>query len=228
MFARIGLLGNPSDLYKGKVISVTIKNYYADVWIDDRDQGFVFEPNPELDLLKFQSFDTFVRQVQMFGYHAGGVALQKATAAEFFEYCYQHGIVVENRPFRLRYSSNIPRERGLSGSSAICCATLHCLMNFFDVDIPLDERAEVVLAAEKRIGILGGLQDRYARVVCGSQTLLHKVFGTTSFFFLNVYHLAVAPGTCPLLSDKFFHPLLLPCLVQSGSMLWRIALHGLF
>ena len=30
-YARTGLLGNPSDQYEGKVIGVSVRNYYAEV-----------------------------------------------------------------------------------------------------------------------------------------------------------------------------------------------------
>ena len=36
-FARVGLIGNPSDGYGGKTIAFTIPNYYADVVLYDGD-----------------------------------------------------------------------------------------------------------------------------------------------------------------------------------------------
>ncbi len=33
-YARIGLIGNPSDGYFGRTISCTIKNYHADIWLE--------------------------------------------------------------------------------------------------------------------------------------------------------------------------------------------------
>lgn len=34
VYARIGLLGNPSDGYYGRCISICIENYYAEVRFD--------------------------------------------------------------------------------------------------------------------------------------------------------------------------------------------------
>ena len=35
--------------------------------------------------------------------------------------------------FTLTYETSIPRQAGLSGSSAIVCAALNCLLDFYDV-----------------------------------------------------------------------------------------------
>jgi hypothetical protein len=39
-YARIGLLGNPSDGYFGKTISVSIQNFYAEVALTPNQQPF--------------------------------------------------------------------------------------------------------------------------------------------------------------------------------------------
>ena len=46
------------------------------------------------------------------------------------------GIALHDRNFSVRYQSNIPRQVGLAGSSAIIVATLRCLMEFYGVEIP--------------------------------------------------------------------------------------------
>ncbi|RRT63480.1 hypothetical protein B296_00021876, partial [Ensete ventricosum] len=55
---------------------------------------------------------------------------------------------------------------GLSGSSAIVCAALNCLLDFFTVRhlVKVDIRPELILSAEKELGIVAGLQDRVAQV----------------------------------------------------------------
>ena len=60
-------------------------------------------------------------------------------------------------------------QAGLSGSSAIVCAALSCLLDFFDVRhlIKVEVRPNLVLAAEKELGIVAGLQDRVAQVYGG-------------------------------------------------------------
>lgn len=60
-------------------------------------------------------------------------------------------------------------QTGLSGSSAIVCAALSCLLDFYDVRhlIKVEVRPNLVLNAEKELGIVAGLQDRVAQVYGG-------------------------------------------------------------
>lgn len=65
-------------------------------------------------------------------------------------------------------------QTGLSGSSAIVSAALSCLLDFYNVRhlIKLQVRPNLVLNAEKELGIVAGLQDRVAQVYGG---LVHMV-----------------------------------------------------
>jgi len=68
----------------------------------------------------------------------------------------------------VRYQTNIPRQVGLAGSSALIVATLRCLMEFYGVDIPLEAQPTLVLSVEKdELGIGAGLQDRVIQVYEG-------------------------------------------------------------
>jgi glucuronokinase len=50
---------------------------------------------------------------------------------------------------------------GLAGSSAIIVATLRCLMEFYDVDIPPEVQPSLALSVERdELKIGAGLQDR--------------------------------------------------------------------
>ena len=51
----------------------------------------------------------------------------------FAEYCQENGISLSLKGFTLQYDINIPRQAGLSGSSAIACATLSCLLQHYNV-----------------------------------------------------------------------------------------------
>ena len=66
------------------------------------------------------------------------------------------------RGFRLSYDTNIPRQAGLSGSSAIVTAALSCLEAYYGdaFALPRALRPALVLAAESALGITAGLQDR--------------------------------------------------------------------
>ena len=60
-------------------------------------------------------------------------------------------------------------QTGLSGSSAIVCAALNCLLDFYKVRhlIKVEVRPNLVLNAEKELSIVAGLQDRVAQVYGG-------------------------------------------------------------
>lgn len=59
-FARIGFLGNPSDVYFGRTISFTIGNFWASVKLEPS-QHLVIKPHPFHDLVQFTSLDHLVR-----------------------------------------------------------------------------------------------------------------------------------------------------------------------
>jgi len=71
----------------------------------------------------------------------------------------------------LSYDTNIPRQVGLAGSSAIVTATLNCLMKFFNLtesDLSKPRRASFILNVEMtELFIQAGLQDRVIQVYEG-------------------------------------------------------------
>jgi glucuronokinase len=92
----------------------------------------------------------------------------KAVAKLFFEWCEEHSVEIENCNFTAEYKINIPRLVGLSGSSAICSAMLKALMEFYGVEIPLEDQPSLVMSAERdELGIACGLQDRVAQIYNG-------------------------------------------------------------
>lgn len=107
-YARVGLMGNPSDNFNGKCISLTVKNYWVDVLLlptrgsssDFNDASSMLLPspspppirllpNPISDQTVFGSFlDTFANSKKD-GY-SGGLRLIQATLAKFYEYVLRH------------------------------------------------------------------------------------------------------------------------------------------
>jgi glucuronokinase len=157
-YARAGLLGNPSDGYHGKTISIIIRNFWAEVVLYEWDSVDIVLT--EHDRARFQSVYDLAQDVKMHGYY-GGIRLVKATIKRFVEYCQARGLNLHDRNFSVRYGSNIPRQVGLAGSSAIIVATLRCLMEFYGIEIPLEVQPTFALAAEmEELGISAGLQDR--------------------------------------------------------------------
>ncbi|XP_076922024.1 glucuronokinase 1-like [Bidens hawaiensis] len=166
-YARIGLLGNPSDGYYGRTVSVSLQNFWASVRLQPS-SDLLIVPHPTHDLVKFTSVNHLVKRLENEGYY-GGVRLLMATCKVFTNYCKEQGIHLHNDNFSLSYDTNIPRQTGLSGSSAIVCAAFSCLLDFYKVrdKIAVEIRPQLILNTEKELGIVAGLQDRVAQVYGG-------------------------------------------------------------
>ncbi len=164
-YARAGLLGNPSDGYHGKTISISVRNYWAEVVLYEWDTVEIVLADD--DRAKFESVSELARDVRLHGYY-GGIRLIKATIKRFVEHCESRTIALHDRKFSIRYQTTIPRQVGLAGSSAIIVATLRCLMEFYDVQLPLEAQPMFVLLVEQdELGIAVGLQDRVIQVYEG-------------------------------------------------------------
>ena len=164
-FARAGLLGNPSDGYYGKTISVSVKNFRAEV--------IVYEwPEVEIvlsrqDRCHFDRVEDLVEDVKLNGLY-GGLRLIKASIKRFVEYCQSEGLDLGKQAFSMRYDTDIPRQVGLAGSSAIITAVFRGLMEFYGVTIQKEILPSLILSVEKQeIGIDAGLQDRVCQVYEG-------------------------------------------------------------
>ncbi|CAD7702436.1 unnamed protein product [Ostreobium quekettii] len=165
--ARTGLLGNPSDQYEGKVIAVSVANFHAEVRMVPSEQ-LEFHPHALHDTNCYCSMSEMVEAVQSKGYY-GGVRLLKAICKRFYEYCRDHDIQLKEVNFRMSYSTNVPRQLGLAGSSAIVSAALSCLLSFYGIEdmMPLRDRPGLILSAEGELGITAGLMDRVVQVYGG-------------------------------------------------------------
>ena len=164
-FARAGFLGNPSDGYFGKTISFSFTEFCVDLRLTESAR-LRFIPG-EVDDATFDSPRQLVRDLRLYGYY-GGIRMLKAVSKLFFEYCEEHGIEIADANFTAEYKINIPRLVGLSGSSAICSAMLKALMEFYGVEIPLEEQPTLIMSAERdELGIACGLQDRVAQIYNG-------------------------------------------------------------
>jgi glucuronokinase len=186
-YARAGLLGNPSDGYGGRTISVIVRNFCAEVELYESDAvGIVLA---EDDRASFRSVQELSRDVSLHGYY-GGIRLIKATIKRFVDYCKARDIPLSDQNFSVRYSSDIPRQTGLAGSSAIIIALLRCLMEFYGLQIPIQAQPGFVLSVERdELGIAAGWQDRVIQVYEGlmfmdfDPALERNVDGIPSFHF---------------------------------------------
>ena len=185
-YARLGLLGNPSDGYGGKTISLLIRDYFAQVILYEWEE---FElVLSQQDHCRFDSIDGLIQDVRTQGYY-GGIRLVKAAVKKFFDFCRRMsaegvpGYELHDRKFSVRYESNIPRAVGLAGSSAIIVATMRALMRFYGISIPLPLLPTLILSVEaEELRIAAGLQDRVIQSYGG---LVYMDFHPRSQKFLH-------------------------------------------
>ena len=167
-YGRSGLVGNPSDIFGGKVISLLVDAFRA--------QAIIYE-SPRLtvipsarDTTTFVDAAALIRYRTQYGYY-GGIRLIEALIVRFHRFCGERAIALPARNFTVEYSSDIPFGVGLGGSSAIITAVFLALMEFYeltDADIPLPEQPNIVLEAETvELGISAGPQDRVVAVYGG-------------------------------------------------------------
>jgi glucuronokinase len=164
-YARAGLLGNPSDGYYGKVIAITVKNFFASVFLEESAELGIEPPGEELNF--YRNLRDLYEEISRYGYY-GGIRLVLAALKKFCDYCLGQKISLPEKNFTLRYKSGIPRQVGLGGSSAIITAAFRALMKFYGVDIPYETLPSLVLDAERQeLEINAGYMDRVVQVYEG-------------------------------------------------------------
>lgn len=179
-YARVGLMGNPGDGYGGKVIAATIENFYAEVTLRPRRDARVSFVPDALDANSFESFDAMTSHLSEFGVD-GGIRLLKSLARRLHAYFENNGRSVDtSRGFDVSYSSTIPIQLGLSGSSAIVVAGLNAMLTYFGAcDVPLCDRATLALRVEQDVGISAGPMDRFIQVYGGLRLMDFSEFRET-------------------------------------------------
>ena len=164
-YPRAALIGNPSDGYYGKTIAFTFANFRAETVLYETPELAIL-PSPR-DGSVFTSIRHLHDEVNLYGYY-GGIRLLKATIKAFYAYCLENNLPVHDRNFTIRYHSSIPHLVGLAGSSAIITAAMRALLEFYGVDVPKPQLANLIRAVENReLNIAAGLQDRVAQVYQG-------------------------------------------------------------
>ena len=201
-YARAGILGNPSDGYFGKIIAITVKDFKAKVFCDESHELMI--QSHEDDIPVYKNIQDLVERAGLYGYY-GGVRLIKAMIKKFYEYCQKQCIQLEKKNFTIRYSSDIPRQLGLGGSSAIITAAIRALMEFYNVKIPIEILPTLILEAERdELGINAGFMDRVIQVYEGCvymdldekiiQEKGHGIYERLSPKFLPKLYLAYKPA----------------------------------
>lgn len=166
--ARVGLLGNPSDGYGGKALALAIADFRAEVTLSPSD-GLRLVPG-QSDALEFAT----ARDAVAFFDRAGcedGLRLVRAALHRFARSWSGWTALApedERLRFELRYTTTIPRQVGLAGSSAIVTAALRALARHFTVKLEPAELAEIALAVElEDLGIAAGAMDRVSQAYQG-------------------------------------------------------------
>jgi glucuronokinase len=129
--ARAGLAGNPSDAYGGAAVAVPIPDLAATVEVHDAPAFEVAGPADGRRLIE--------AAVRRLARRAGR----------------------EDDTFEVGWTTTIPREVGLAGSSALIIATMQALCARWELAIPPIELAHMALAVEvEDLGIAAGIMDR--------------------------------------------------------------------
>ncbi len=136
---RIGVLGNPSDIYGGKVIAMAIQ-YRAYVWL---------KPASSFSVKTSCGGDV---DVSLFN-------LVKAS----FTRLWREGWIKESSPrMEVTIKTDIPREAGMGGSTAIIVAYLDACRKMYGLDFDNFRISEMTQKIEhKDLEIVSGYNDRY-------------------------------------------------------------------
>lgn len=165
---RVGLLGNPSDLYGGKVVGFTFDAFETVVEAVATDGGV--ELACEQARLAFPSWSALVASLDARA-GKGGTELLAAAIDRFLAHAPRLRDLPDDDPrvaFRLTFRTDVPRQAGLSGSSAIVIATLRLLSHRFEAECTPFELSELALAAEREVlGFAAGPQDRVVQAYGG-------------------------------------------------------------
>ena len=155
-YPRAAVIGNPSDGFYGKTIAFPFSNFHVEAKLTER-QGILLSA---ADAGVLSDLDAFYQDYLLLGVRSENT-LVRATIKKFIDYCKSESIPLHKKGFEIEFESNIPREVGLAGSSAIITAVLRTLLEFYYVSIPIELQANLVLEVEtKEMGISAGLQDR--------------------------------------------------------------------
>ena len=181
--ARSGLVGHPSDGYHGGVLALALPQFTAKVELNEGGS-----------------------------LPAGGAGQLIGSAMESYRtWATAVGLVLdEEAPSGASLQTDIPREVGLAGSSAIVIATLRAMGGWFAKPIGETLLGSVALQAERSLGISAGLQDRVVQSLGG---LVHMDFGVDAMRVVDGYQV----GTYTRLDPSHLPPLFVVWLPRSAE-----------
>jgi len=157
---RGGIIGNPSDIYGGTVVSCTIPSR-AEASIspspklifDIQGHYQVIESEADLEYLPELHFLDVAKAVWRY--------LRRSEFAV-------RGLIDPRATFLVRATSNIPLKAGCAGSTAMLMCVLAGVLALFDIELTPYELAELGRAIERHeLGVHCGYQDQYMIVFGG-------------------------------------------------------------
>ena len=162
--ARIGILGNPSDGYNGQCISSLARNWRASSVLTPHENRWDFSIDISCgdEKSEYKSLASLAENPPDLS-QDGLSRLVLGALIHFQEECVASGLAIEASGFQLNLETNIPRQVGLAGSSAVITAVIRCLLTHHGLGtaLPPHAVADMVLKVEtERLNIHGGLQDR--------------------------------------------------------------------
>lgn len=162
--SRAAIAGNPSDLAMssgiGAVLSIPVRDFVGTVSIYPSETLRIIGPETIASSLIYA-----IEDIENQGY-SNGDHLIRSGLSVFLEMVDSIGYHRSNLdiPMTFAWGTNIPRQRGMSGSSSIITSLLKGLLRVFDLEDFPDFRPERlstwVLKVEEKLGITAGLQDR--------------------------------------------------------------------
>ncbi|MCL4140619.1 UNVERIFIED_CONTAM: hypothetical protein GTU68_037756 [Idotea baltica] len=193
------MLGNPSDGYGGRTLSLAVSQFQASVEL---------EPCERLEIVantddepSWATVGELAERVDRHGYGTGPQLLAATirTFADVARSLEHPGF--DRQAFRLSYQTSIPRQVGLGGSSALVVATLKSLCELTGLEIPLHVLPSIALRVEtEQLGINAGLQDRVVQSYGGLVSMNFGEMNTDARFGVShgVYRQA-DPASLPQL-----------------------------
>jgi galactokinase/mevalonate kinase-like predicted kinase len=157
---RGGIIGNPSDIYGGTVVSCTIG--------ERADATVASSPVLIFDIYgQYQVIDTPDKLAYDPDLHYLDVAKAVWRYLRTSEYA-EKGLIDPGATFHVRAQSNIPLMSGCAGSTAMLLVILAGILAHFDVELPRHELAELARRVERQeLGVHCGFQDQYMLVFGG-------------------------------------------------------------
>ncbi len=152
---RCGIIGNPTDMYGGSVISCTTRERATCRLVDETQDGIGITNGGEEALIRT------VADLELRGDH-----LDIARAALLY-----FKVDPERHGFTLHLSTDIPMRAGLAGSTAMLATLVGALDAYLDLNLHLYALAETNRRIESEI----------MKVVCGHQDQHMTVFGGLNF-----------------------------------------------